>query len=51
MTESHGRHGAAVMTEAPVSMLVPLGLVSTAIVAAGVFAGTIVNSLILPFLQ
>jgi multicomponent Na+:H+ antiporter subunit D len=51
MAESHGHHGAAVMTEAPVSMLVPLGLVSLAIVAAGVYAGTIVNTLILPFLH
>ena len=49
--ESHGRHRAAAMTEAPVSMLVPLGIVSLAIVAAGVYAGTIVNTLILPFLQ
>jgi multicomponent Na+:H+ antiporter subunit D len=32
-------------------MLVPLGLVSLAIVAAGVYAGTIVNTLILPFLH
>ncbi len=51
MADSHGRHGAAVMTEAPVSMLVPLGLVSLAIVAAGVYAGTIVNTMILPFLH
>jgi len=53
MATSHGHHdhGGGVMTEAPVSMLVPLGLVSTAIVAAGVYAGTIVNTLILPFLQ
>jgi multicomponent Na+:H+ antiporter subunit D len=51
MAKSHGHHGAVVMTEAPVSMLVPLGLVSTAIIAAGVYAGTIVNTLILPFLH
>jgi multicomponent Na+:H+ antiporter subunit D len=51
MAESHGHHGAVVMTEAPVSMLVPLGLVSMAIIAAGVYAGTIVNTLILPFLH
>jgi len=51
MADSHDHHKAAVMTEAPVSMLVPLGVVSTAIIAAGVFAGTIVNTLILPFLH
>ncbi|MEX1300338.1 MAG: proton-conducting transporter membrane subunit [Desulfotignum sp.] len=51
MDESHGHHEAAVMTEAPVSMLVPLGLVSTAIIAAGVYAGSIVNTMILPFLH
>jgi multicomponent Na+:H+ antiporter subunit D len=51
MADSHDHHETAVMTEAPVSMLVPLGVVSTAIVAAGVFAGTIVNKLILPFLH
>lgn len=51
MADSHDHHKASVMTEAPVSMLVPLGVVSTAIVAAGVFAGTIVNTLILPFLH
>jgi multicomponent Na+:H+ antiporter subunit D len=51
MDESHGHHEVAVMTEAPVSMLVPLGLVSTAIIAAGVYAGSIVNTLILPFLH
>jgi len=39
------------MAEAPVSMLAPLGLVSAAIIAAGVYAGTIVNTIILPFLQ
>jgi multicomponent Na+:H+ antiporter subunit D len=39
------------MAEAPVSMLAPLGLVSVAIIAAGVYAGTIVDTIILPFLQ
>jgi multicomponent Na+:H+ antiporter subunit D len=42
---------AKVMTEAPVSMLAALGLVSVAIIAAGVYAGTIVDTIILPFLQ
>ncbi len=51
MSGTHDHHGTVSMTEAPVSMLVPLGVVSTAIVAAGVFAGTIVNTLILPFLH
>jgi len=41
----------AVMAEAPVSMLAALGLVSMAIIAAGVYAGTIVDTIILPFLQ
>jgi len=40
-----------VMAEAPVSMLAALGLVSMAIIAAGVYAGTIVDTIILPFLQ
>lgn len=51
VTDTHGHHGTAPITEAPVSMLVPLGLVSVAIVGAGVYAGTIVNTLILPFLH
>ncbi len=47
-----GAHSPAeVMAEAPVSMLAALGLVSVAIIAAGVYAGTIVNTIILPFLQ
>ncbi|MCF8092750.1 MAG: monovalent cation/H+ antiporter subunit D family protein [Desulfotignum sp.] len=53
---SHGHHaaghaGAVVMAEAPVSMLAALGLVSASIIAAGVYAGTIVDTIILPFLQ
>ena len=44
-------HRTEVMAEVPVSMLVSLGLVSAAIIAAGVYAGTIVDTIILPFLQ
>ncbi|MDT8378435.1 MAG: proton-conducting transporter membrane subunit [Desulfotignum sp.] len=51
VTDTHDHHGTVPITEAPVSMLVPLGLVSVAIVGAGVYAGTIVNTLILPFLH
>jgi multicomponent Na+:H+ antiporter subunit D len=51
MAESHGHHGTAAMAEAPVSMLAALGLVSAAIIGAGVYAGTIVNTVILPFLH
>lgn len=51
VAESHGHHGTAAMAEAPVSMLAALGLVSAAIIGAGVYAGTIVNTVILPFLH
>lgn len=51
MNQSHGHHGTATMAEAPVSMLAALGLVSVAIIGAGVYAGTIVNTVILPFLH
>ena len=49
--DSHGHQEAATMAEAPVSMLAALGLVSVAIIGAGVYAGTIVNTMILPFLH
>jgi multicomponent Na+:H+ antiporter subunit D len=50
-TDPHSDRHTAVMAEAPVSMLAALGLVSVAIIAAGLYAGTIVDTLIVPFLN
>lgn len=47
----HGHHEAGVMAEAPVSMLISLGLVCISLVAAGLYSQTIVNSIILPMLR
>ncbi|MBA3012325.1 MAG: monovalent cation/H+ antiporter subunit D family protein [Proteobacteria bacterium] len=49
---SHG-HGdpVIVMDEAPVASLVTLGIVSLALILVGVYSGTIVNTIILPFLR
>ena len=54
MPEGHGHdsHGpAAVMEEAPVSSLVVLGLVSVCLIVAGLYSGTIVDTLITPILN
>ncbi len=48
---AHAHHEPAVMVEAPVSMLVPLGLVSLSLIIVGLYSGTIVNTIILPMLQ
>lgn len=54
MSDSHG-HGksdsAVTIAEAPVSMLIISGLVSLSLIVAGVYSGTIVNTIILPFLK
>ncbi len=47
----HADHPAIVMAEAPVSMLIPLGLVSISLILTGLYSNTIVNNIILPFLQ
>jgi len=44
-------HGPAVIEEAPVSMLIISGLVSLSLIVAGCYSGTIVNTIILPFLK
>ncbi len=44
-------HDKIKMAEAPVSMLIPLGIMSILLIAAGFYSGTIVNNIILPFLQ
>ncbi len=53
--DGHGEHGhgpaAVVMEEAPVSSLVVLGLVSISLIVVGVYSGTIVDTVILPFLR
>lgn len=54
MPEGHG-HGDSsshvTIEEAPLSMLIVSGLVSISLVVAGLYSGTIVNTIILPFLQ
>ncbi len=47
----HGASGAVAMTEAPVSMMIPLGVVSLSLILAGLFSGTIVSVMIQPLLQ
>ena len=44
-------HGAVEIDEAPVSMLIVSGLVSFSLIGVGLFSGTIVNTVILPFLK
>lgn len=44
-------HAGTVIAEAPVSMLISLGITSLAIIVIGVYSGTIVNRIILPFLN
>lgn len=54
MSENHGHqdpHSRVMIEEAPVSMLVVSGLVSLSLIAAGLYSGTIVKFIILPFLQ
>lgn len=54
MSEGHGHgesHGEAALEEAPVSMLIVSGLVSLSLIVVGLFSGTIVNTVILPFLK
>ena len=47
----HSEHNTITMSEAPVSMLIPLGLVSASLIITGLYSSTIVNKIILPFLQ
>ncbi|MCG8688493.1 MAG: monovalent cation/H+ antiporter subunit D family protein [Desulfobacterales bacterium] len=51
--DDHGEHHApaVAMEEAPVSSLVVLGLVSISLIVAGLYAGTIVDTLITPILK
>ena len=52
--ESHGHkdsHSPVAIEEAPVSMLIVSGLVSLSLIVAGLYSGTIVNTIILPFLK
>ncbi len=49
--DAHGHHEPAVIAEAPISMLIPLGFVSLLLIVAGLYSGTIVNTIILPFLR
>jgi len=44
-------HDKIEMSEAPVSMLIPLGLVSILLIITGIYSDKIVNTIILPFLQ
>ena len=54
MSEDHGHkdsHSHGTFAEAPVSMLIVSGLVSLSLIVAGLYSGTIVNTVILPFLK
>ncbi|MBC2705177.1 proton-conducting transporter membrane subunit [Desulfobacula sp.] len=54
MSEGHGHgdsHSHVTIEEAPVSMLIVSGLVSLSLIVAGLYSGTIVNTIILPFLK
>ncbi|MBT5973434.1 complex I subunit 5 family protein [Desulfobacula sp.] len=54
MPEGHGHEDSSshvAIEEAPLSMLIVSGLVSISLVVAGLYSGTIVNTIILPFLQ
>jgi multicomponent Na+:H+ antiporter subunit D len=54
MSENHGHkdsNSSVTIEEAPVSMLIVSGLVSLFIIVAGLYSGTIVNTIILPFLK
>ncbi|MCD4722313.1 MAG: monovalent cation/H+ antiporter subunit D family protein [Desulfobacula sp.] len=54
MSESHGHgdsHSPVTIEEAPVSMLIVSGLVSLSLIVVGMYSGTIVNTIILPFLK
>lgn len=47
----HHSHSPVVMAEAPVSMLIVTGLVSLSLIVVGLYSGTIVNTIIVPFLN
>ena len=49
--DDHGSHTAVAMEEAPVSSIVTLMVVSLSLVVAGLYSGTIVDTVILPFLR
>jgi len=49
--DHNGMHASVTIEEAPVSMLIVSGLVSLSLIAAGLYSGTIVNTIILPFLK
>lgn len=54
MSKDHGHgesHPLVVIEEAPISMLFVSGLVSLSLIVAGLYSGTIVNTIILPFLK
>lgn len=52
MSQGHGNAHSMVKTEeAPVPMLIVSGLVSLSLIVAGLYSGTIVNTIILPFLK
>ncbi|WP_457551749.1 complex I subunit 5 family protein [Desulfobacula sp.] len=44
-------HATTTIEEAPISMLIVSGLVSLSLIVAGLYSGTIVNTIILPFLK
>ncbi|MCP3873941.1 MAG: monovalent cation/H+ antiporter subunit D family protein [Desulfobacteraceae bacterium] len=54
MSEGHGHgesHSQVAIEEAPISMLIITGFVSLSLIVVGLYSGTIVNTIILPFLK
>ncbi|MFH2093585.1 MAG: proton-conducting transporter membrane subunit [Pseudomonadota bacterium] len=49
--DDHESHTPVEIAEAPVSMLIISGIASLCLIVAGVYSGTIVNTIILPFLK
>ncbi len=49
--EHHHGPAAVTMAEAPISMLIITGIVSLSLIVVGLYSGTIVNTIILPFLK
>jgi multicomponent Na+:H+ antiporter subunit D len=53
-SSSHGHgdsHSPVIIEEAPISMLIVTGIVSLSLIVTGLYSGTIVNTIILPFLK
>ncbi|HCY86937.1 MAG TPA: proton-conducting membrane transporter, partial [Desulfobacteraceae bacterium] len=49
--DSHGEHAAVAIEEAPVASVITLAVVSVSLIVVGLYSGTIVDRIILPFLN